>query len=621
MNTPSKFLKFEFEARIFVSFSIVILVCIISFGYFGNYPATYELLLSLFGLAGYSPIMFLFASFIMAVLSLLRMWAGSLLTSDTVMSFRVKTESLVVQGPYLLSRNPIYLSDLIAMATFSMFLPPTGLLMPLLFYFHYINLIRHEEVALALNHPVSCSKYFSEVPRLIPTFVSWIKFLRSKPIPYLNYDGFRRNALYVLFVPAFIAGYFLDSFLWTVIIGIPGVIDWASIHTLIGLPKQNSKNKQSKVFSSVLYSQCWEDPQIDIEALNIRSDDVVFSITSGGCNLLAFLLHDPRTIIALDLNPCQNYLFELKIASFDSLPYNEMLEFMGVRKCSRRTEMYNVLRPAISQNAREYWDKNIISIKDGLLHCGRYEKYMGLLRTCLKLIVSRTVAEQFFATDSKTARKKLYEKHWDNWRWNLFTRALLSRKTMSLLFDKSFFKYLKEDFSFGEHFAEKVKHALTELPVKENYFMRYILFGNYDEKYLPPYLKAENYELIRSRIGRIRIVTDSCSHFFGQLPDDSISKFNFTNIFEWISEEEFRELLTETVRVSRDTGVMTYRNLLVPREHPVSMSGNIESLSMLSKELHEKDLSFIYNNYVVERIYKRIRQCHTESQELRLEMR
>jgi S-adenosylmethionine-diacylglycerol 3-amino-3-carboxypropyl transferase len=58
-----------------------------------------------------------------------------------------------------------------------------------------------------------------------------------------------------------------------------------------------------KVFSDILYAQCWEDPDLDREAFHIGPDDTVFSVTSGGCNALAFLADGPRRVVAIDLNP------------------------------------------------------------------------------------------------------------------------------------------------------------------------------------------------------------------------------------------------------------------------------------------------------------------------------
>ena len=620
MKSASKLIRYEFEARIFVSFSIVILTCVISAVFFSQSSPIYVLLFGMVGLERHSSVMFLIASSLMIALSVMRMWAGSLLTSKTVMSFRVMSDSLIISGPYLLVRNPIYFSDYIALTVLSLFLPISGILIPVLFYIHYIRLIRYEEISFFKIHPPGYSNFVEKVPRLIPTFRSIAGFLKSRPWIYLNKDGVRHNALYCFFVPGFIVGYFTESFLYAALIGIPGVIDWAVIHTSIGLPGfSKQKQKQSKVFNGVLYSQCWEDPQIDREAFGIQKDDVVFSITSGGCNLLNFLTDDPESVIALDLNPHQNHLLELKMAAFKNLQYTVMLEFLGVRKCDKRKEQYESLKTDLSESARNYWDRNPKQIERGIIHCGRYEDYMGLLRKCLRLIVSKKTIYQFFETDDTEVRKILFEKKWNNRRWKIFTKVLLSRRTMSLLFDEAFFKYLEADLSFGEHFSEKVKKALTLLPIRKNYFLRYILLGNYDGNYLPPYLRRENFELIRSRLHRINIMTDSCYNFFKQQPENSITKFNFTNVFEWISEKEFTDLLEETIRVAKDGSVITYRNLLVPREHPEALSGRIISRKELAGRLHDKDLSFIYDNYIIEVINKEEKKCHTELSKYQLE--
>ncbi len=294
-----------------------------------------------------------------------------------------------------------------------------------------------------------------------------------------------------------------------------------------------------------------------------------------------------------------------------------MLEFIGVRKSKNRKKVFDLLKYSLSDEAFQFWNDNIDKVERGIIHCGRYEDYMKLLRRTIRLLVTKRTIKYFFKSENKDERIALYEKKWNTWRWKIFTQILLSRKTMSLLFDEAFFKYLKEDFSFGDHFAEKTKRALTELPIKQNYFLRYILLGNYDENYLPHYLRKENFDLIRKRLDRIQIITNSCDNFFRELPFDSISKFNFTNIFEWISEEAFEALLKETIRVAKNESVITYRNLLVPRERPKSLVDHIVQNKESADQLHKKDLSFIYNKYVVEKIIKREEQCLTELSEYR----
>ena len=264
------------------------------------------------------------------------------------------------------------------------------------------------------------------------------------------------------------------------------------------------------------------------------------------------------------------------------------------------------LRSGLSNDAARFWDGQPGKIAGGIIHAGRYERYMRLLRhTVVAGFGKRRLIRRLYEADGPAARERLYREKWQGLRWKLLTGVMLSRRLNGLLFDRAFFAYLDRDFSFGRHFAAKAERALVRLPMKENYFLSYILLGRYyGEPFLPIYLRRENYQPIRDRLDRVEIVTASCERFFAGLEDSSISKFNFSNIFEWMSPAAFEALLRQTVRVARDKAVLTYRNLLVFRERPASLGGTIRPLRDLAKALHETDLSFIYDNYVVEQVEK-----------------
>ena len=359
------------------------------------------------------------------------------------------------------------------------------------------------------------------------------------------------------------------------------------------------------IFRDILYAQCWEDPEIDREALRIGPDDTVFSITSGGCNTLTFLIDNPRTVYALDLNPRQNYLLDLKMGAFAALPYGEMLELLGVRPSRRRRELYARVRGALALASRRYWDERQVKVDQGLMHAGRYEGYMRLLRHCLERFKGKRLIREFFDAEDPAERVRLYRQQWDTAFWRLFTRVFLSRTMMTTLFTKEFFTFVEGSFSFGSHFAQLVERALTRMPLRENYFASYILLGRYyDEDHLPPYLMREHFDLIRSRLARVHMITGTCGGFFTAMPNDSIQQFNFTNIFEWLPEEDLEGILREAWRVGSPGAVMTYRNLLVRRERPPALRMMIEQDRTLAAALHARDRSFIYRNYVVERIIK-----------------
>lgn len=602
--------KFEFEYRIFVSFSLVILISALSFTVFAGRPINAVALGGLLGVPAPASraLGYLAVTLFMLAASFLRIWSGSLLTSRRMMSFPVRTDALLSSGPYELVRNPIYLADLVAFTGFTLCLPPIGLLLPVLLFLHYTQLIRYEEISLRKEFGPDYARYQSRVPRLLPGRGSLRRLRAAFEDLALTRDGIRHNALYLLFIPGFVLAAITGRLIWAIAVGLPAVVDWAVVHTKIGVAKDSAQpGVMDKMARDVLYANCWEDPQIDRAALSIGPDDVVFSITSGGCNVLTFLLDDPRKVIALDVNPHQSELLELKMAAFRKLSHGRLLEFFGVRPSPSRREIYREeLRPLLSADAARFWDGHPKEVARGIIHAGRYERYMRLLRkTVVAGYGKRRLIKRLYGTEDPAEREALYREKWRGLWWSLLTGVMLSRRLNGLLFEPAFFAYLDRDFSFGRHFADKAERALVRLPMKENYFLSYILLGRFrDEACLPVYLRPESFERIRERLDRVEIVTASCEGYFAGLAASSISKFNFSNIFEWMSPAAFEALLRETVRVARDRAVLTYRNLLVFRERPPSLDGVLKPLRALAASLHEADLSFIYDNYVVERVEK-----------------
>lgn len=57
---------------------------------------------------------------------------------------------------------------------------------------------------------------------------------------------------------------------------------------------------------------CWEDPAVDRQALRLGPRDRVLVITSAGCTVLDYALEAPERVIAVDANPRQTALLDLK---------------------------------------------------------------------------------------------------------------------------------------------------------------------------------------------------------------------------------------------------------------------------------------------------------------------
>ena len=615
-KTLEKIRKFEFEGRIFFSLGFVVAVCLVSFLVFPDTPPLMVYIGNWLGATSQASILtgFSLVALVVTMATLLRMWAGTVLSSPRVMSFKIQKEVLATEGPYLISRNPIYLADLICFFAFAFCLPPVGIALPILLFTHYTQLIIYEEKNLNIQFGAVFEAYTAQTPRFIPSLKSLGRLREALADFRINWDGARHNAQYILLIPGFIVSAFTGNLLHAILIGAPAVLDWALVHTLIGVnprlnkkrPAPTSKLSQSKVFKDIIYAQCWEDPELDRKAFATGPKDVVFSITSGGCNTLAFLIDNPSKVIALDLSPYQNYLLDLKMAAFRELPYPDLLAFMGVVPASNRLKLYAGLRRHLQPESLSYWDGQLKKIENGIIHCGRYEGYMQMLKKWLKLVVGKSLPEELFSCQTTQERQDLYDQKWNNLRWRAFTRIFLGKPMMTMLFTGKFFEQLEASFSFGDHFRALIKRALITLPLRENYFLAYILLGKYYSlDQLPLYLQKRNYGLIRSRLDRIEIVTGNCAAYFRSLPEGCISRFNFSNIFEWMDPEDYQTHLQEALRVATDEAVFTYRNLLVPRSRPTALANQITSQKELADSLYANDRSFVYKAFIVEKITKK----------------
>ncbi|KAK8151531.1 hypothetical protein IWX90DRAFT_94699 [Phyllosticta citrichinensis] len=128
-------------------------------------------------------------------------------------------------------------------------------------------------------------------------------------------------------------------------------------HWRIYYDAQLPKHRQFK--DQYIYAFTWEDSREDAKLLQVKSSDVILAITSAGDNILSFALEKPKRIHAVDLNPTQNHLLELKVAAFTALGYADVWKVFGEGKHEAfRDLLINKLSPHMSSLAFEYWLRN-----------------------------------------------------------------------------------------------------------------------------------------------------------------------------------------------------------------------------------------------------------------------
>jgi S-adenosylmethionine-diacylglycerol 3-amino-3-carboxypropyl transferase len=344
----------------------------------------------------------------------------------------------------------------------------------------------------------------------------------------------------------------------------------------------------------LMFTQSWEDPECDLAALRPQRGERLLAITSGGDNVLGFLLNDPERLISVDLNPAQTFLLELKMAAFRRLPHDEMLAFLGVQRSAHAEGLYQGLRGDLTSQARHYWDERQAWFNRGLLTQGGFERYFALVRTMLRIVVGRKRLDELFTLEPEEQRK-FYEQEWNTRRWRALVGILCSKFVLGRRLDPSWFTHA-EVSSFGKHFTRLVEHAVAELPAWSNYFLAQIFLGRYlNSEAVPEYLKAANFQTIRDRLERVEAITCDIGEAIEDLEPHSIDCFALSNVFEYSPRELFERTCGGLLRAARPGARFALRNLVAPRRLQ-DVPGFIVDQE-LSSRLRDADRGFIYSRF------------------------
>lgn len=354
-------------------------------------------------------------------------------------------------------------------------------------------------------------------------------------------------------------------------------------------------------FSKIRYAQCWEDADILLDALDIQPGESCLSIASAGDNTLAMLSKSPGRVIALDLNTAQLNCLELRVAAYRELTHIELLELIGSCPSNRRRDLYQRCRNQLSSSTLSFWDAHLSDIDNGIGNAGKFEHYFKLFRTCvLPLIHSRKTVDALLKPKSHGEQLSFYNNLWDNWRWRLLFRIFFSRKVMGKMGrDPEFFTYVEG--SVADRILARTRFALTEISTSDNPYLQWILTGSHKTA-LPYALRLENFDAIRANLDKLTWQCRPLEDYLDEAGKNSIDKYNLSDIFEYMSIDNYHKLLERLVHSGNPGGRLAYWNMLAPRKRPESMAEMLLPLDDIAHRLFQLDKAFFYSDFVVEEI-------------------
>lgn len=353
-------------------------------------------------------------------------------------------------------------------------------------------------------------------------------------------------------------------------------------------------------FDIIRYAQVWEDTEILIEALSINENDNILSIASAGENAISMLIKNPNKVYAIDLNANQIACTEFKIVCYKYLEYQECMELIGIFDSKNRLEIYKKIESNLSDKTRNYLNENLEIVEKGIINAGKFENYFNIFgQKVLPLIHNKKTRQELLSKKTKEERYEFYNKKWNNFRWKMLFRIFFSRTVMGKLGrDKAFFRYV--NVNVAEHILERTKYAITELDTSENSYLHYIINGKYDDV-LPVAYRKENFEKIKQNIDKIVLLSETVETFIERDDVDYITKYNLSDIFEYMSDEQMCRIIEKIFTKSGQGSRIAYWNMLADKRASKYFE-NLEYKEKQSQELLYKDKAFFYSNFIIEEI-------------------
>ncbi|MFB2550746.1 DUF3419 family protein [Ensifer soli] len=376
------------------------------------------------------------------------------------------------------------------------------------------------------------------------------------------------------------------------------------------------------LFSGLVYPQIWEDPAVDIAAMELKAGHRIAAIGSGGCNMLAYLSMAPAHVDVVDLNPHHVALNRLKLAAFRHLPgHADVVRFLARDGLVTNMRAYDLfIAPNLDRPTRTYWSgrgldgrRRVSVFNRNLYRTGLLGRFIGLGHLVARLhgvdpreiVACRSMREQRQFFDERLA--PLFE-------WPLI-RFLTRRKgsLFGLGIPPQQYDALAASGD-GSGIADVLRHRLEKLachfPLKENYFAWQAFARRYPQPHegeLPVYLQQHRHGTIRDHARHVDVWHESMTTLLSRKPAQSVDRYVLLDAQDWMSDRQLNDLWSEITRTADRDAVVIFRtaaeeSVIEGRLSP-AIAGEWRADAERAKALGLRDRSAIYGGF---HIYRKV---------------
>jgi S-adenosylmethionine-diacylglycerol 3-amino-3-carboxypropyl transferase len=365
-------------------------------------------------------------------------------------------------------------------------------------------------------------------------------------------------------------------------------------------------------FRGLVYPQIWEDPVVDLEAMEIESHHHVVTIASGGCNVMSYLTANPARITAVDLSPAHVALLRLKIAAARHLPtWDDFYQFFGNASTAANIRTYDeYLKAHLDAQTRAYWERRTLfgrrlsAFKTGLYRKGLLGRFIAAGHGFAK--ISGRNLEGLLSCQSLAEQRIYFERHIAPLFDNRFLRHLTSYRAslFGLGIPPAQYEALCGGKPMHDVLLERLRVLACDFPVERNYFAWQAFGRRYaagETGQVPPYLERRNFSVMRERASRIDVKQSSFTEVLAGMQPRSIDRFVLLDAQDWMTDEQLAKLWTAIDSAAAPGARVIFRtagrNTILPGRIPADILERWSYHEARSRGFCARDRSSIYGGF------------------------
>src|SRR6185369_16246344 len=370
-------------------------------------------------------------------------------------------------------------------------------------------------------------------------------------------------------------------------------------------------------FDAFVYNQIWEDPRVDLQALELDENSRILTISSGGCNALNYLAQGPEAVTAVDLNRHHIYLLNLKIAALKGLEdHEDCFEFFGHGKSERAWDLYKKkIKPHLDAETSEFWEKGLLFRRDritffekaGLYEHSRNGYFLRFFHRFARVFGCKP--DQLLKATPE--EQEIYYNEYIDPFFNNFLVRILGRMPIMMFglgIPPQQYDELKQDLTSDKNvieiYRERVKRLACDYPIKENYFAWQAFARKYDTQdrlAIPDYLKEENFQTLNANACRIHTNIGSVTDEIKNSAYGTFNRFVFLDAQDWMDEKTITDLWAAIAENAESGSRIIFRTASafspVETKLPTSLREKFVYEEEFSRELFKQDRASIYGGF------------------------